>query len=33
MRLISETLSSNEEFYLKIYEYERMYARTRRYWR
>jgi len=33
MRLISETLSSDEEFYLKIYEYERMYARTRRYWR
>ncbi len=33
MRLISETLSSDEEFYLKIYEYERMYARTRKYWR
>jgi len=33
MRLISESLSSDEEFYLKIYEYERMYVRTRKYWR
>ena len=33
MRLLSETLSSDEEFYIRIYEYERMYARTRRYWK